>query len=475
VHPLNPEQRVFAALEKSNLKVTQDEVVDRQALLHVEVEDERLETHLQRAYKKLVQRTTIPGFRKGKAPRHLFEQMFGRGALVEEALESLVPEAVAAAIEQEEIDAYGTPRVSVTEYEPLPKMDVTVPLRPVVTVGDYSDLNMEEEPEEVSDQQIDQALEQAQLSLATWDPVERALEIGDLAVLTVEGKAGEEEVLNGENVEFVLTEDSQTPIPGFTEEIVGMEPGQSKEFTLDIAEDFPGDQVAGKTVVCKVELFEVKLHNVPEIDDDLARSVGQGYESLDEMKTGLRTQFEEAASEAAQRQLQENILDALLETSEFEIPPMIVEHEAEHVIRDQQEALARYQVSMQDYMENAGKSGEELLEEAKESALTRLKRTVLIEEIAKNEEVEVSDDDLEAEIETLLANAGPQADRSQVESEEAQSSIRSMLLRRKSVEKLAEIVKSNEGTLAKAASAEAEAPADDNETTDESEDKRSSD
>ena len=102
------------------MKVTQDEVVDRQALLHVEVEDERLETHLQRAYQKLVQRTTIPGFRKGKAPRRLFEQMIGRSVLVEEALETLVPDAVAAAIAQEEIDAYGTPLVNVTESEPLP-------------------------------------------------------------------------------------------------------------------------------------------------------------------------------------------------------------------------------------------------------------------------------------------------------------------------------------------------------------------
>ncbi|MBT3942546.1 MAG: trigger factor [Chloroflexi bacterium] len=454
------------------MKVTQDEVVDRQALLHVEVEDERLETHLQRAYQKLVQRTTIPGFRKGKAPRRLFEQMIGRSVLVEEALETLVPDAVAAAIEQEDIDAYGTPRVSVTESEPVPKLDVTVPLRPSVTLGDYSGIEVEEETEEVTDEQVDQAVEQAQISQATWDPVERPLEIGDQAVLTVEGKAGDEEVLNGDNVEFVLTEDSQTPIPGFTEAIVGMEPGQTKEFSLDIAEDFPGDQVAGKTVECKVELFEVKLHNLPEIDDDLARSVGQGYESLDEMKTGLRTQFEEAATATAQRELQEKIVEALLETSEFEIPPLIVEHEAEHVLNDQQQALARYQVSMQDYMQNAGKTGEELLEEAKESALTRLKRTILIEEVAKAEEIDVSDEDVEAEIETLLANAGPQADRSQVESEEAQASIKSMILRRKSVEKLAEIVQSKGGTPAKATTAEAEAPADEEESSSDDDDSK---
>lgn len=434
--------------------------MDRQALLHVEVEDERLETHLQRAYQKLVQRTTIPGFRKGKAPRRLFEQMIGRSVLVEEALETLVPDAVAAAIAQEEIDAYGTPRVNVTESEPLPKLDVTVPLRPSITVGDYSNLELEEKPEQVTDEQVDQALEQAQLSLATWDPVKRPLEIGDQAVLTVEGKSEDEEVLNGDNVEFVLSEDAQTPIPGFTGAIVGMEAGETREFSLDIPEDFPGDQVAGKTVDCKVELFEVKFHNLPEIDDDLARSVGKGYESLDEMRAGLRTEFEEAANTAAQRQLEEQIVDALLASSEFEIPPLIIEHEAEHVLRDQQQALARYQVSMQDYMENAGKSGEELLEEAKESALTRLKRTILIEEIAKTEEIDVSEEDLETEIETLLANAGPQADRSQVESEEAQASIKSMLLRRKAVEKLAEIVKSKGETPAKVSAGAAEATAD---------------
>ena len=455
------------------MKVTQDEVVDRQALLHVEVDDERLEAHLQRAYQKLVQRTTIPGFRKGKTPRRLFEQMVGRSVLVEEALETLVPDAVSAAIEQEEIDAYGTPRVNVVESEPVPKLDVTVPLRPSINVGDYAGLDLKEEPEEVTDERIDQAVEQAQLSLATWDPVERPVEIGDLTVLTVEGKAGDEEVLNGDNVEFILTADSQTPIPGFVEQIVGMEAGQSREFSLDIAEDFPGEQVAGKTVDCKVELFEVKTHNVPEIDDDLARSVGQGYESLEEMRTGLRTQFEEAASAAARRQFQERILDALLETSEFEIPPLIVEHEAEHVLYDQQEALARYQVSMQDYMQDAGKSDDEVLEEARESALTRLKRTLLIEEIAKIEEIEVTDEDLAAETETMLAAAGPKADRTQVESDEAQSSIRSMLLRRKSVERLAEIVKSKGRSSAKGSPATERVSADeerDEEADGESED-----
>ncbi|MBU81830.1 MAG: trigger factor [Dehalococcoidia bacterium] len=452
------------------MKVTQDEVVDRQALLHVEVDDERLETHLQRAYQKLVQRTTIPGFRKGKTPRGLFEQMIGRSVLVEEALETLVPDAVAAAIEQEELDAYGTPRVNVTESEPVPKLDVTVPLRPSVNIGDYSGLELEEEPEEVTDEQVDGAVDQAQLSLATWDPVERAVEIGDLVVLSLEGKAGDEQVLDGDNVEFVLSAESQTPLPGFTEAIVGMEAGQTRDFSLDIAEDFPGEQVAGKTVDCKVEVFEVKFHNLPEIDDDLARGFGQGYESLDEMKSGLRTQFEETAAEAAQQQLQEKILDALLETSEFEIPPLIVEHEAEHVLRDQQESLARYQVSMQDYMQSVGKSGEELLDEARESAITRLKRTLLIEEVARNEDLKISDEELEAEIESLLANAGPQADRSQVETENAQASIRSMLLRRKSVETLAEIVQSNGGSPTEESSAEVEEPADDEGTDDEGKD-----
>ena len=191
------------------------------------------------------------------------------------------------------------------------------------------------------------------------------------------------------------------------------------------------------------------------------------------MRAGRRTQVEEAASAAARRQFQERILDALLETSEFEIPPLIVEHEAEHVLYDQQEALARYQVSMQDYMQNAGKSDDELLEEARESALTRLKRTLLIEEIAKIEEIEVTDEDLAAETETMLAAAGPKADRTQVESDEAQSSIRSMLLRRKSVERLAEIVKSKGRSPAKGSPATERASADeerDEEANGESED-----
>ncbi len=426
------------------MNVTREPVADRQAVLHVEVDEDHLERHLERAYRRLVQRTNIPGFRKGKAPRRIFETMVGRDTLVEEALETLVPDAVAEAIKQEEIEAYGTPRVSVTSRDPLPQLDVTVPLEPTVKLGDYHALQITEEPEEVTDEQVEQALETAREGEATWEPVERPLEMGDQAVLTVEGIVDGEPVINGEDTEYVLDADGMTPVPGFAEALTGLAAGDSKEFTVSVPDDFPGPAVAGKEVRFEVQVSDVKERIVPELDDDLARSVGRGYETLDEMRKAIRSEYEAAAQAMAERRLQDRVMDELTESTEFEIPPLIVDHEVEHVLHDQQQQLARYKVSVGDYMRTAGKSSEELVNEARESAVLRLKRTLLIEEVAKAEGIEVSDEDLAIEIEALVSDDDPESNRESLESDEGKASVRSMVTRRRAVQRLLEIVKSEE-------------------------------
>ncbi|MFW6195501.1 MAG: trigger factor [Chloroflexota bacterium] len=430
------------------MKVTQEPADEQQVVLHVEVDEDHLEEHMNRAYRSLVQKVNIPGFRKGKAPRRIVENMIGREHLLEEAMESLVPDAVSKAIEQESVQAYGAPSVNVTEREPLPKLDVTVPLEPTVDLADYRSIGVSAEPEEVTDEQVEEAIERMRQSQATWEPVERPVQHGDRAVIAAEGKAdGQTIISTGEDTaEYLVEEGSTNPLPGFADELVGMSAGQEKDFTLSAPDDHQSEEIAGKDVEFHVRVDEVKEQVLPELDDDLARSAGEGYETLDELRQGLREQYEQSAREQAESQLRDQALDQVIERSEFHISPLLIEHEAEHVLEDQQQALQRYQISVQDYMRSVGKSGQEMLAEARDSATTRLKRTLVVDRLVEEEGIDVSDEEIEQEIENYISSYGEQGqevDRSQFDTDETRQSIQNMLKRRKAVDRLVELVKAN--------------------------------
>lgn len=410
------------------MKVTQDEIADRQAVLNIEVDTEALEEHMQRAYRRLVGRVNIPGFRKGKAPRPVFERAFGRERLVEEALESMVPEVVAKAVEESDLEAGGTPQVSVLERDPVPKIKATVPLTPRITLGDYSSLSFDDQPEEVTEDQVDRVLEQLRESQATWAPAERAIEAGDMAVLeSVEGAAAGKSIVSSQGVEYEVLQDATRPVPGFATELLGLEAGESKEFSLILPDDFPDEAVTGETATFEVKISEVKRKVVPDLDDEFAQGVGEGYESLEELRRSIRSDIEARAAEAHRRQMEDKILDAIVEMSTIEVAPITVEHEAEHVINERQQSLARYNLSLEDYMQHAGKSENDIVSEAKEAALIRLQRALALEELGKVEGVEITEEQVDERIRELKDSATRPDERAQYETDQARGQIRASL------------------------------------------------
>jgi trigger factor len=436
-------------VSENALKFTRDDGEDRQAILHIEVEDDRVEKHLQRAHQKVAARINIPGFRKGKAPRNIVEQFVGRDYLLEEAMESLVPEAVGVAIEESDIPSTHTPpRVNVTERDPIVKIDATVALPPVATLGDYKKLKFDDELEVVTEDQIEEQITQIQESQATWEPVKRAAKLGDMLVITSKGLVEGKEFANVDGGEFLAEAGSMNPVPGFSEQLKGMKEGGSKEFDIEIPADYPNEEFAGKTANFNVEVAEVKKKELPKLTDALAASLGEDFKTVAELRTRISDNLEAQATDGLRRSLEEKIVDALVEGAEFEVSPMIIEHEAEHVLEDQQRQLAQYNIDFEQYMQGIGKSTEDIVAEAKDSAELRLKRMLVIDTLAEDTGASVTDDEVAAEI--ALMQETPQYQNENLDTDEARDAVQRILRRRTAIDQVIDVTHKPKAAKAKA-------------------------
>ena len=265
------------------MKVAAQEIEHSQVVLDIEVEDERLERAVDQAYKRIVQRINVPGFRKGKAPRALVERMVGREALVEDAVEQLVPQVVEDAVKQQELVMVARLRqndLEVVSMQPL-QIKATVPVKPKVELGDYKSLKIEATPAEVTDEQVDAVVNRLRESHATWEPVERAAELGDRVAIDVLAKAGETTVMESKDAEYVISEDGPQPAEGFAQALVGMQAEESKTVTLKLPEEHRNKELAGQDAEFELTVHWVKAKILPELDDELPSTVGTEHESLD--------------------------------------------------------------------------------------------------------------------------------------------------------------------------------------------------
>lgn len=443
------------------MKVTQDEVVDRQTDLHIEVDPDLLAQHMDHAYRKLVQRTSVPGFRKGKAPRHILERVVGRDSLLDEAIETLMPEAIADAIREQSLEPVTLPRVTVEEREPILKLTATVALPPTVELGEYGSLRFDEQPEPVTDEQVESAIERVREGQASWEPAERPLALGDLAVLTVTGTVGALTIIESADTEYLAAEGIPYPVPGFAEELVGMSPGDTNEFVLTLPEDFGVADAAGQEATFKVSVTEIKQKILPPLDDDLARNLGESLESLTDLRSRIRENLEASAEQVLRRSIEDKVLEAVVDGAAIALPAMLVEHEAQHVLDDQQEALAANNVPMSAYMERVGKSEDEVIAEAREAAERRLKRSLVMDELADAEGIEVPAADVDEELEALRQRKSSAGDNSALDEEGARASITRILCRQRMMDHMVRLVRGLDDGGAQSAQSEQNPPDDD--------------
>lgn len=465
------------------MKVTRDNASPIEVTLSVELATEDENPFIERSYRRVVSRLNIPGFRRGRAPRHIVESMMGRTALLQEALEFMVPETLDKVLQDEEVSAFGEPSIEVTELEPV-SFTATVPLEPTVDLGGYREIRVETEPVEVTEEEIDGVLDRVRDEQAVWEPVERSAEYGDRLNLNVLGTMDEETVVEDEDVEYIPNEENVLPFPGFAPNLVGLSEDDESEFTVTVPEDYPREQYAGKDIQFKVSVLSVKEKSVPELDDEFAKSVGDGFDDLEALRTSIRESLTSQAENAARNDLEQKSLEALCDVAVVNASPLLYERELEAMQADRERMLRQQGLDLATYLRFMGKSPDEFLDEMRPNAERRLVSALVMRKLAEVEEIEISDEDVQSETDRLLGlSVGEEEqDESNLDSlreflgsESTRDNIRSTLHSRRVMERLTDIAqgKLDEDGAAEASAADGEteeagepAAADEVETTD---------
>lgn len=420
------------------MKVTKEDLPQREVLLNIEVEDMAL--YLQRAYQRVVKRANVPGFRKGKAPADVIERFVGRDRLLEEAVDCMLPEVVEYAIDTEQIERGGAPRVEVIQNDPA-VIKVTVPLTPVVSLNAYRDIRIQPELVDVKAEEVQETLEHLQMELAPWEPVDQPVSEGDQVTMDVSARIDNREVINQNGIVYLAHEDNPSPVPGFAKALHGLEPGKRTEFTISIPEDYPDPSAAGNECAFQVTIHGVKEKRLMELNDEFAKGVGEGYDSLDDLNVKLRGDIVAHKEQLARRNNEEKVLEELLVRTEIEISPMLVDHEIDHMLRDEQEALKRQQVGIEEYLETVGKSPEDHREEVRNLALAKLTRVHALRNVANLENLTATDEDVNDELSSMLGRMGAQAEalRRNLDTPDGRDSLSQIILNRKVMERLLQI------------------------------------
>ena len=384
------------------MKITQDEVVDNQTTFHIELEDEDLDPYLDRGYQRIASQIVIPGFRKGKAPRRVVESMVGRESLLHEVLDNMVFEVIGKVIEERELDSVGIPKVDDLDLDPV-QFTAIVPLRPDIDLGDYESIRVEYEEPGVTDEQVSERIQAIRESLGTWETVERPAQFGDMAVITMSSEVDGESRWQGEDMSFYMAEDGGYPLPGFSANLVDLELGQPTEFSLEIPDDFSDASVVGKEASFNVTVTEVRERVLPELNDEFAQGLPDGYADLDELETTVRESMTYEDEIQTRMEYRDSVVEALLESATFTIPPVVLETEAERIQDSQRRSLENANIQLADYLAAIGMTEEEAEQEAEEQAEQRVRRTLVINKLADIEEVEVTDPEIDEEFNQLYA------------------------------------------------------------------------
>ena len=415
------------------MKLSSEKIENSQVVLNIEAEPEEVELALEESYRHLAKSTDIPGFRRGKAPRAMLERYLGREVLLEEATEHLVPQLLGRALEEQGIDAIAEPEIEITQNDPL-IFKSTISVRPTVELGDYRQIRIDPEPVEVTDEEVDKAMEQIRYQQAPWQPAERPVQFDDLVTIDVEGSVDDKPALDRKELQYQMLKESPFPVPGFWEQLEGLEKGQEKEFTLSFPDDYELNQFAGKECQFKVLVSEIKEKSLPELDDEFAKSLGQGFETLESLRQRVASNLKAMAEENERRRLEEKAIEALVEQSKVDFPPVLVEHEIDRLIKERE-------ASLEGRIQDRGKSVEELKEALRPLAVNRIKHALILGKVAEEEKIEVAEAEVEEEIETMAQGAGERGEelRKAFSSAAARQSIEEVLLTRKTLKRLTEI------------------------------------
>ncbi|RWZ59910.1 trigger factor [Halobacillus fulvus] len=377
-----------------------------QGTLTVEVSASEFDQALDQAFKKVVKQVQVPGFRKGKVPRKLFEQRFGVESLYQDALDIVLPKAYTEAVEETGIEPVDQPEVDVQKIEKGEGVVFTaeVTVKPEVKLGEYKGLEVEELSTEVTDEDVENELKQLQEKQAELVVKEEGeVENGDTVVMDFEGFVDGEAFEGGQADNYSLEVGSGSFIPGFEEQLEGKKAGEEADVVVTFPEEYHAEDLAGKEATFKVKLHEVKGKELPELDDEFAKDVDEDVESLEELKTKTRERLEEQKKTEADNQKRDSLVKQASENAEVEIPEAMVNTELDRMVQEFEQRLQMQGMTKDMYFQFTGQDEDALREQMKEDAGKRVKTNLTLEAISQAENVEVSDEDVNAELENMAS------------------------------------------------------------------------
>lgn len=369
--------------------------------LVIEIGGEEFEAAVQKAYLKQRNKINVPGFRKGKAPRKIIEGMFGSGVFYEDAINELYPKAYAEAVEQEKLDVVSWPNVEVVEAgKDGLTFKATVTVRPEVKLGEYKGLTAEKEEVKITDEDIDNELKPYINRASRMVTVEREAQNGDTVVIDFEGFKDGVPFDGGKAEGHSLELGSGAFIPGFEDQLVGTKAGDEKDVNVTFPEEYHAEELAGAPVVFKVKVHEVKEKQLPTIDDEFAKDVSE-FDTLEAFKKDLADKLTQRREAQAKRAFEAAIMEQVMDNMEVEIPDAMVAYETDQMVEDMARRVQAQGIPFEQYMAMTGMTIDIVRTQAAAAAMERVRRDLALGAVVAAENIEISDEDLEAEYKRL--------------------------------------------------------------------------
>ena len=419
------------------MKVSVEKLPGSEALVEFDFSWDEVEKASDKAFRKLVQKVDIHGFRRGKAPRSLVERKLGKEYIYQEGLDDLMSEAYRDALKEHELTPLSQPELDAPVFEmgqPY-HFSLKVPILTPVELGDYRSLHFDREEAVVTSEEVEQELESQRNRQAVWEVVERPAQIGDRVTMDLKLTVDDESISDLKDNPFELTDERHGLFSGMDAHIVGMQAGESKTFTITIPEDYSNEKLAGKEAQYSTTLHKVEFKELPELDDSLAAQVSNDeYQTLEDLRKAISDNLLENKQRRIRDELREAVLNAVIEQSKFTIHPVMIQEEAEEMEHQFSHVLEQQHMSMDQYLMLLKKTREEYRKELEPDAEKRVKRQLVLDEVIKKEEISVAPEEVEA-----LFRAYAQVGQSLPQTEGQIRALAQSLLREKAITRLVEL------------------------------------
>lgn len=381
-----------------------EKLENNMAKLTIEVPAEELEKAIEGAYRKNRGRISIPGFRKGKAPRKMIEQMYGREVFYEDAANALIPDAYEKAYDECGEEIVSSPQIDVVQLEAGKPFIFTaeVALKPEVTLGQYKGVKVDKADLEVTEEEVTAEIDKERdKNSRTVDVTDRAVKDGDIATIDFEGFMDGVAFEGGKGSDYPLTIGSHAFIPGFEEELIGAQIGVETEVNVTFPEDYQAEELAGKPAVFKCTVKRLQEKQLPELDEDFVGEVSEESDTVEEYREEIRKKLEKRKTDEAKAVKEDAVVDAIIADAKMDIPEAMIETQQRQMVQDYAQRMQSQGISMEQYMQFTGMTGDMLLEQVKPQVMKKIQSRLVLEAVAAAEGIQVTEEEIAEELKTM--------------------------------------------------------------------------